>query len=621
MPSIREIYTSKDFLHYSEMKSVLKQVIRTKNIKVEEIKVSPKFAEFSTLDRTSRAQRVAIFFERFALSVKFFFNRSSKRKFNAAIVKIDDAYFLLNKVKTQPRKTESEHKIPTAPKIDPIKEAEAEVESLLNQQKDLQTKISAKEAELGDLQLINDGYTLIDGLELNAKKKEIEAKQAEVNLLKEHLRDVKAYKAPTGFLSSWIIADTAKEKIKKFDPLFNFSEIPKAIPMIEGEIEKLERDISQLSEECVNVEKNMNEQKELVVELTEKSNVIKSSIQVLQTKSAELAKSLNAAKELLDKLKNNPKTEPEPVKEEPVKEPVKEEPKYDFGTAKENLVYVLAQMEKSIRASEGTKEEIEANWQRHQRYLAKGKQTNVLIMSGIRDEEIAKQKSAMAVRILATALAEPENNKKLCNAVAGFLDSLLKLDANIPLRERQNISELVKFVFGLDEATKKPRMDEEYRLRGLACINGCVLVMAQYFFDEGSLNDDMKKIKHLESNYGIVRYIAERIGKKAFKSKQKELVKAVQQVPVLKTSKEQGDKVNGLVEVLVPVVFDILGGDPESPTLLKRKIHAATRKFANEDFKKFMDLIDFEKLPSTSEMTDACCELFKNFERNLENTK
>ncbi|PJD97501.1 MAG: hypothetical protein CK425_02415 [Parachlamydia sp.] len=611
MPSIKETYASKDFLHHSEMKSVLKQVVKTKNIQATDIKLSPNF---SVRDRTSRTQRVAIFFERFALSVKFFFNRSSKRKFNAAIVKIDDAFYLLNKVKTEPRKTESEHKIPTAPKIDPIKEAEAEVESLLKEQEDLQIKISAKMAELDDLQKIDDGYTLKNGLELNAKKNELEAKQTKLPLLKEHLEDVKAYKAPTGFLSYWK-PDPAAEKIKKFDSLFNLSEIPKAIPMIEGEIEKLERDISQLSEECVNVEKEVNEQKELSEKLAEKSKVIASSIQGLQSRSAELAKSLNTAKELLDKLKNTPK--PEPVKEEPVKE----EPKYDFGTAKENLVYVLAQMEKSIRASEGTPEEIETNWQRHQRYLAKGKQTDKLVMSGIQDEEIAKEKSAMAVRILATALAEPENNKKLCDAVAGFLDSLLKLDENIPLRERKNISDLVRFVFGLDEKTKTPRMDEDYRLRGLACINGCVLVMAQYFFDEDSLRSDMKKIKYLESNYGLVRAVARAIGKIAFNSKKDELVKAVKQVPVLKMSKEQADKVNNLIEVLEPVVFKILGGNPNSPTPLKRKIHAATRKFANEDFKKFMDLIDFEKLPSTSEMTDACCELFKNFERNLENTK
>lgn len=612
MPSIREIYTSKDFLHYSEMKSVLKQVIRTKNIKAEEIKVSPKFAQFSTLDRTSRAQRVAIFFERFALSVKFFFNRSSKKKFNAAIVKIDDAFFLLNKTKTEPRKTESQHRVPTAPKADPIKEAEAGLEKLVKQQEELQAKISAKMAELEDLQKIDDGYKLKNGLELNTKKSELEAKQAELPLLREHLTDVKAYKAPTGFLSSWK-SDPAADKIKKFNPLFNFSEIPTAIPMLEGEIEDLEKEILRLSEEFEKIEKEKREQSDIIAE---KAKIITSSIKGLQNQSGELATSLNAAKEQLNKLKNTPLPEFEPVKE-----PVKEEPKYDFGTAKENLAYVLVQMKKSIEASEGTKEEIEANWQRHQRYLAKGKQTDKLVMSGIQDEEIAKEKSAMAVRILATALAEPENNKKLCDAVAGFLDSLLKLDENIPLRERKNISELVRFVFGLDEKTKIPRMDEEYRLRGLACINGCVLVMAQYFFDEDSLRSDMKKIKYLESNYGLVRALAEAIGKRAFNSKKDELVKAVQQVPVLKMSKEQGDKVNNLIEVLVPVVFKILGGNPKSPTPLKRKIHAATRKFANEDFKKFMDLIDFEKLPSTSEMTDACCELFKNFERNLENTK
>jgi len=610
MPSIRDIYTSKDFLQYSGMKSVLKVAIRAENAKrgttPEEIKFTPMF---NIRDRTSRSQRVAIFFERFALNVKFFFNRSSKKKFNAAVVKIANAYFTLNRTPTPPRKTENKEDKKPSVKEDPIKVAESERGKLIKKQEDLQLKITEKTDELMEIQKLNDELHLVDGLELNKKKDELKAKEAELPLLKDHLKDVKAYVAPTGFLSSWK-SDPAGDKIKKFNPHFDFTNIPAGIIAVEEQIKKLEEEINQHSTEVPELENEVKNQRAKSEELTERPAEVTEAIIKLQTESGELAKSLITANEHLDVLRNAPPPEP-------IKEPVKEEPKYNFGTPEENLAFVLDKMKKSIYSSVGTESEKDENWQRHQRYLTKGKQTDALKMSGIRDEELAKKKVAMAVRILATALSEPENNAKLCEAVAGFLDSLLKLDPSIPEPERYEIKQLVKFVFGLDE-NQQPRMDEDFRLRGLACINGCVLVMAQYFFDEKSLTPDMQKIKHLESPHRSLRIAMKGIAKVAFYYKKDELMKSIRQVPVLQNSPKHKESVDGLVNVLVPVVLQILSGDPKSPTELKKKIHAATEKFANEDFKKFIDLIDFEKVPSTTEITDACCELFKNFERNLD---
>lgn len=586
--NIRKLYEKREFLKFPELRRLLKDALSRK--KISAIPSNLLVAEKKTIRR-----RASHCFKCMTWKLKLM-RPGFRKRFDAAVNEVANAYFDSQK-RAQKSSLKPKEIIPSksTPQEDPHKETRIKIETLAWELETLNQQIQTKnDAVVENHKNQKTDCSLIDGDAYKDARDVYLDHKSQLEKLKKDLTQAEAYRDSTlGYCYSFISSSPQCEVERINKEIKELEEILACEKIAYDHLEVL------VTEQKSKLEKYRAEEKLL----SEEVDSLVSKRVLLTAERGELSRKFTQATGVqIDQL----------TSETPVQTPLSsiKQVKLNFGTPEANYQYVKEHIEKSIDACPGSPEVKAANLRRTLGYLKKPTKTRVLQMSGIPQEDLVMKKSAMAVRILSLALTEETNNERLVNVVVAFLDSLLSLNTRVNKQDKENIGNLLKFAFEIDPATQVPRMDEAYRFRGLSIIMGCVLILSHYFFDEESLKPEIRIIRKILHT----PFLGKALLSGAYYLKKEELVNSIREVPIFEA--KHREDVNNLVEVLEPVITEVLGRGNSD---MKKRIMNATKIFADQDFITFMDLIDFDNLPTTTELTEACATLFERFIKNLEN--
>lgn len=585
--NIRKMYLTREYLKYPQMVKALKDVLRGRTVTIQ--------SNFFEREKRGLRRRASRCFRQVTLKFKVKFSIKYRNRVATAAVKLADQFFEQKKVLDGKSNVKENviHKPINTP--NPHQDLLAKIETVGQALLQVEEEIKAKNESLDqnrlkqkqDCPFVN-GDTYREAFELR------ECRLKRLEQLRKELKEAEEYaNSYVGSFQSWF-SSNPQDEVKRLSE--EIQELKKEFDEDEAgfNILKTKKEAQEgiLKEYQVEEKKLSSE----ITELMKQRELVQTESGVLQQKLAEAtgALTLIPATDANAGTQNLAKVE-----------------RLNFGSPEENFNYVVSEIERSIYSSSDTDKVKGENLRRTLGYLKKPKKTSVLEMSGIEDEQLVMQKSAMAVRILALALTEEKNNERLVSVVVGFLNSLLSINQNVENQDKEKIADLLRFAFEIDPETKQPRMDEAFRFRALSIIMGCVLILSHYFFDENSLKMEIRAIKRLLS----LPWIGAAAMKGAYALKRNQLINSIKDVPIFQDSHKQG--IDTLVTSLEPVIREVLSGGSSSK--MKEKMMKATRIFADKDFKPFMEFVDFDNLPTTSELTEACASLFENFIKNLEN--
>lgn len=411
-----------------------------------------------------------------------------------------------------------------------------------------------------------------------------------------------------GFLYSKKTYDLtdAKKLLKEHQLAFDFANIPTEIERYMGDIRILNqriKDAEQSRELLVNladVKKNLGEKK------LEKQNLEKQVSEVTsQIRTMDQKHGLGLPKY------------PEFEAEIPPKSEEKKVEKINPGLA---FHQVMTEINKSIDSQNSSYEDKVFQREAQMLYMEKNVKTAKLEMGGFESVEMSQQKMAVVIQTLSRAMCEPENNEKLRNLIVDIFEAITSLDPAVTKGQKTIISDFMRFVFGF-ASDGKPNLDEGYRYRIILFLFASGVSMAHYFFDPASLEPSFKGIKKLEGGNFVKKWIVS-MGMKLFHGKVEHVTNSILEVPFLRNDPARTAQAKTFIEVFLPIGRKILF-DPidQKSAPLKFKLRKAIHQLATVDYKKFMDVVSFDKPLGSTEMTDACLLLFGNFVKNLASNK
>ncbi|EFB42742.1 MULTISPECIES: hypothetical protein [Parachlamydia] len=651
--SIYNSYKSGDYFKYPERKQLLKGLMSDPN---REVSFESNFDQLDPRIKSFR-KKIAVACSKVKHKLKLKINRGYRKKFLTTISKIDKAYSqakpsLADKTSkplnpndehlSKPSQSSSEH-VQTPPKpmpapaipVDPFKEKRLQLQNELDQlnrvQIDLDLKIEQKKQEK---KAIVDEYSVsnqLTGSEIEQKESELKKWQVELARVETILKIANEIKAnPKSFYVLW---DSDEEKaILKLDPKFDLKKLDheikirteylsdilktieeltfviKSIKALIEEQESKQKEFEQLDHQLISLENEASKnQKAMVLLKSQMTEIENGGVFSLENSSefVEERVDLFVEEETVVYQEENILFENEAVIG-------KIQDSYAYRSGEENLKVAIGVIKNFVDGLNGSEKQKATSLRRQLGFFSKTVKTDKLEMSGMTDVELVRQKYATLILLLSKALENPANSSKVRDVTNQFLDRLILEDAS-----KDGHQQLINFLFEHDSHTGELCMDEMTRLLLLSNVLGAVVIMTQYFWDKDNLRKDMKIVKRAEETSGLFKRGAIIAANKLLEYLKGNIVSSVLCLPALQGNEDCEKHVLSMVEALQPSIIQILIHDSKN-SLLKRKVAFATEKFGNNDLKKLMDFIDFEKLPTTTETTMRFVEMFESFIENMD---
>ncbi|MBS4169159.1 hypothetical protein [Parachlamydia sp. AcF125] len=557
-------------------------------------------SDFDQLDPSigSVSKRIAIIFHKVWQKLKLIFNKKYKTQFTTAIARIDEAYTL----HTQ-KKFKVDDRAPHTPLVTE-KESNVELKGRLSHLRKVQADI---EKEIEQTQQTRSGLLNQMGTSSQPSAQRIPQTEGELQLfllqnekLQKILKAAHEFKeAPGSFFFSLWYKNPSQLEIEGLDPNFNFKKIDEEILRIQGQLDEVLKQIEQVKKEIADCKEQMIQQekehalkqKELA-SFEEHLTALKNQLTGVQANIQEIEAQLEA------KIFEPAILETAPSVDKEVLNPEQQEGiKQNLG--ERYLEMVLIVMRTFVKGHVGEKE-WEVHYEEQQRPLKRAVKTAKLELSGSKEVEIVRQKSAILFFVLSEALKDSENGLKISGAIAGFVNSLLLIPSEDKIK---NNVQLIHFVFGQNSETNEPRLDEANRVIIFAHFFDILIMVSHYLLEEGSLEGALKMLKSAEKMTGIGKGAVRITAYAAFYAMERKFKASINQFSVLKGTNEYAAHVTTFVDSLSSPLMQIFLERPEDSPL-KTQITSWSMRFANQDLKELMDLINLEKLPLTTEVTD-----------------